>query len=79
MCKSITPIHLDTEKLIGDYMKNKAKQLNVELQVVLTKPKIAMLVMLTAIGMATDAVAKKIIDSSVKVNQVESKESTSKS
>ena len=52
---------------------------NVELQVVLTKPKIAMLVMLTAIGMAVDAVAKKIIDSSVKVNQVESKESTSKS
>ena len=52
---------------------------NVELQVVLTQPKIAMLVMLTAIGMATDAVAKKIIDSSVKVNQVESKESTSKS
>ena len=52
---------------------------NVELQVVLTKPKIAMLVMLTAIGMATDAIAKKIIDSSVKVNQVESKESTSKS
>ena len=52
---------------------------NVERQFVLTKSKIAMLVMLTAIGMATDAVAKKIIDSSVKVNQVESKESTSKS
>ena len=48
----------------------------VEVQVKLSKRKIAMIYAVSLVGMAVDVVVKKIIKSSVKVVPVENKQST---
>ena len=70
--------HVSLRGSCGFFMEI-SMQLNVKVQVKLSKRKIAMIYAVSYVGVVVDFVVKKIIKSSVKVTPIESKESTSKS